>query len=145
MARANRDCQRVYTRLAREVDDLLWLRVVALLCLDLVLDTCQDSKLALYRDVILVCVLYDLTRQLDVLVVWERRTIDHDRREAHVYAVLAELEAISMIQVQYDLWMLAADLLCILDCTLCHVAQKRRVSIAPRTLAHLKDDRRLQL
>ena len=39
------------------------------LCLNLVLDSCQNSKLTLDCDIELVCVLDDLLGQCDVLVI----------------------------------------------------------------------------
>ena len=111
---------------------------------DIVFDTSQDTELTFYRDIVLVCVVYDRLGQRYVLVVGQVRAVDHHRGEAHLDAALAELEAIAVVEVESDLWVGAAELLSILYSTLCHVAKESLVSVLACATGHLKDDRRLR-
>ena len=86
-------------------------------------------------------ILNNLLCQSDILLIWKRRTVDHYRRETEVYTALASLEAITMIKVKCNLWMMATQLLSILYCTLCEVTKKSLVSILTGTLRNLKDNR----
>lgn len=107
----------------------------------LVLYTSKYTKLSLNSYVVSVCILNNLLCKSDVLLVRKCRTIDHYRREAHIYTILAELEAISMIKVENDFRSLATQFLSILNSTLCHVAEKDWVGIVAGTLGNLKDHR----
>jgi len=79
---------------------------------------------------VLVSILDDLFREGYVLIVGERRTVDHHRREAHVDAALAQFERIAVVEVQRNRNTLAAvELLGILHGALCHVAQQRLVGV----------------
>ena len=89
---ADRDGQRIDARLGHEVNDLFGLGVVADFGSYLVLDAGQHAQFAFDRHVVLVSILDDLFREGYVLIVGERRTVDHHRREAHVDAALAQLE-----------------------------------------------------
>ena len=66
---ADRDGQRVAACAGREVDDLFGLGVVRLLSHNLVLNTSEHTEFALYCHVVLVSILHNLTRNLDVLLV----------------------------------------------------------------------------
>ena len=143
--RADRDRQRVDAGLGNEVHDLFGLGIVAYLGSYLVLDTGQHAQLALDRDVVLVGILDDLAREGDILVIGQGRTVDHYRREAHVDAALAQLEAVAVVEMQDDLRLLPAQLLGILDGTLGHVAQQRLVGVVARTLRYLQNHGRLGL
>ena len=112
---------------------------------NLVLNTSEDTQLCLNSHVELMCIVYALLCELDVLIERLRRSVDHDRREAHVYAALHQLEAVTVVEVQHDLWMVAAQRLSILHSTLSHVAEEDRISIVAGTLRHLKDHRRAKL
>ena len=112
---------------------------------NLVLNTCENTELSLYSHVILVSVVNNLLCESHVLLVWEVRTVDHYRREAHVDAVLAELEAVTMVKVKNYLWMLAAKFLCILYSTFGHIAEDSSVGIVACALRNLHDNRRLCL
>ena len=85
-----------------------------------------------------VCVLYNLLREGDVLLVGQVRTVDHHRREAHVDAALAELERVTVVEVQYD-GNILAQLLGILYSALSHVTQQRLVGILAGTRRNLQD------
>ena len=87
----------------------------------------------------------NLAGQGDVLLVGEGGSIDHHGREAHVHAALAQLEAVTVIQVQADLGILPAQFLGILDSTFGHVAQKGLVGVVAGTLGDLQDHRGLGL
>ena len=128
----DRDGQRVNAGLAYEVDNLLGTGVVSLLGRNLILDAGQYAQLALDGNVELVGIVYDLLGEGYVLLIGQRRTVDHNRREAHVDAALAELERVAVIEVQADGDVLS-QLLGILDGTLSHVTQQGLVGVLART------------
>ena len=142
---ADRDGQRIDARLGHEVNDLFGLGVVADFGSYLVLDAGQHAQFAFDRHVVLVSVLHDPLRQGDVLVVGERRAVDHHRRESHVHAALAQFERISVVEVQYDLGFGPAQFLGVLHGSFGHVAQQGLVGVVARTLRYLEDDGRLGL
>ena len=142
---ADRDGERVAARTGREVDHFLGLRVVGLGRADLVLDAGENAELGLDRDVVGVSVLDDLLREGDVLLVRQRRTVDHDGREAGVNAALAGLEAVAVVEVKDDLRIRATELLGVFDRALSHVAEDRRVRILAGALRDLHDHGRLGL
>ena len=139
------DSQRVAASLAGEVDNLLGLGIVRLGSRYLVLHTCQHTELCLYGNVMGMGILYHLLGEGDVLLVGKVRTVNHDRRETVVDAVLAQLEAVTVVEVQHDLGILAAQFLGILHSTLGQVAQDGTVGIVAGTLRYLHDDGRLAL
>ena len=145
MRSTDRDRQRVATRTSSEINNLLRIRISMMLRADLILDAGQDTQLTLYGYVILMRIVNNLLCQGDILLVRQVRTVDHDRREAHVYARLAQLERITVIQVQHDLRMLATQLLSVLNSTLSHVTKQSLVRIVTSALRNLKDHRRLCL
>ena len=142
---ADGDRERVAARLGRELDHFLGLRVVALLSLDLVFDAGEDAKLGLDRHVVLVRVVDDLLRELDVVLERKGASVDHDGREAGVDAALARLEAVAVVEVEDDLGLLAAELLGVLDGAFGHVAENRGVRVLARALGNLHDHGRLSL
>ena len=105
-----------------------------LLSYHLVLHACQHAQLGLDGDVELVGILHHLLRQGDVLLVGQRASVNHDAGEAHVDAVLTQLEGIAVVEVQHDLRMSAAQLLGIGNGTLGHVAEDGGVGIVTGTL-----------
>ena len=112
----------------------------------LVFDAGQYAQLAFDRHVVLVSILDDLFREGYVLIVGERRTVDHHRREAHVDAALAQFERIAVVEVQRNRNTLAAvELLGILHGALCHVAQQRLVGVFAGAGRHLQDNGRIGL
>ena len=117
--RTDGDSQRVNTRLADEVDYFFRLGVGVVLSYDIIFDTSEYTEFTFDCYVELVSVLNDRTRQSNVLVVGEVRTVDHHRGEAHFDTALAELEAIT-------------------------VAQERLVSVLTCAAGYLKNDRRLR-
>ena len=143
MGSSDGDGEGVATGTGSEVDDLLGTGIVGLLCGDLILDTCENTELGLYGDIILVCIVDDLLGQGDVLLVGEGGSIDHDRGEAEIHAALAELEGITVVEMEADLGILPSEFLCILYCTFGHVAKKGLVRIVASALGNLKDDRGL--
>ena len=87
-----------------------------------------------------VSVLYHLLCDADVLFVGERTTIEHDAGETVVDAVLAEFEAVAMVEVEHNLRLLATEFLSIFHSTLCHVAEDGAVSVVACALADLHDN-----
>ena len=142
---ADGDRERVAAGLGGELDDFLGLRVVALLGLDLVFDAGEDAELGLDRHVVLVRVVDDLLRELDVLLEGKGASVDHDGREAGVDAALARLEAVAVVEVEDNLRLLAAELLGVLDRAFGHVAENRGVRVLAGALGDLHDDGRLGL
>ena len=128
-----------------EIDNLLRTSVVGLLSGDLILNTGEDTKLSLDSHVVLVSIVNNLLCQSDILLVRKRGSVNHDRREAHVHAALAELEGVAVIKVEADLRMLPTKLLGIFDSTFRHVTEKGLVGIFTRSAGNLEDNRRLCL
>ena len=60
--------------------------------------------------------------------------VDHNRRETAVDTALADLEAVAVIEVKYDLGVLPAKFLGVFHCSLSHVAEKGCVGIVAGTL-----------
>lgn len=112
---------------------------------DLILDTGENTELGLDSDIELMCIVSDLLGEGDILLVREGRPVDHDGREAHVNAALADLERITVVQMEDNLRILPSEFLGILYSALCHVAKESLVCVVARTLAHLQDNRRLGL
>ena len=134
----DRDSQRVATGLGNEVNNLLGASVVSNLRRNLVLYTCQYTELTLYGYIVLVSVLNHLLSQRYVLVVGEVATVDHNRRETHIDAILAELERVTVVEVQNDRNVLT-QLLSVLNSTLSHIAEQSLVSVLTRTRRNLQD------
>ena len=145
MARANRNRERIATRLLRELNDFLRLGVVRLFRRDFILNTRENAELSLNCDVVLVSVGNNLLRELDILFERKRTAVNHDRAEARINAALASLKAVTVVEVKDDLGLLATEFLSIRDGTLSHVAQNRGVSVLTRTLRNLHNDGRLRL
>ena len=70
--------------------------------LDLVLDTGEGAELGLDHDAVVMCVLDDLLRDLDIFGKGLGGGVDHDRGEAAVDAGLAGLEVRAVVKVQHD-------------------------------------------
>jgi len=136
----DRDSQRVATCTSSEINNLLWLCIVRNLSYNVILNTSKYTELSLNCYVELVSILNNLLCQSNILLIWKRRTVDHYRRETEVYTALASLEAITMIKVKCNLWMVATQLLSILYCPLCEVTEKSLISILASTLRYLKDN-----
>jgi hypothetical protein len=137
----DRDSQRIYTCTLGEVDNFLRLCIVRLFSRNLILNTSEDTQLTFNGYVELMSIFNNFLCQSDVLLIRQSRTVDHYRREAQVYTVLAKLEAVSVVEVQNDLRMIATQLLSIFYSALCHVAEQDRISIVAGTLRNLKDNR----
>ena len=135
------DGEGIATGTGGELDHFLGLGVVRLLGGDLVLDTGQDTQLSLDRHVMGVGVLDDLLGEGDVLLERQGAGIDHHGRETVVDAALAELEGITVVEVQADLGMLPSQFLGILDSTLGHVLEEGLVGVVARALGDLQDHR----
>ena len=86
-------------------------------------------------------VINNLLCESDVLLVWEVRTVDHNRRETVVDTILTELEAITVVEVKNDLRILTTKFLSVLYSTLSKVTEDSTVSIVTSTLRNLHDNR----
>ena len=145
VAGADGDGERIAASLGGELDNFLRLRVVRLGRGDLVLNTGENAELGLDSDVMLVSVCDNLLGELDIVRERKVRTIDHDARETAVNAALAGLKAVTMVKMENDLGLLAAELLGVLYSALSHVAENRGVGVLARTLGNLHDDGGLSL
>ena len=112
--RTNRDSQRVDTRFRHKVDHLFGLRIVRFSCYDVVFYAGQNTQFAFYGYIKLMGIVYHFLRQSHILVVGKRRTVDHHRRETCIDTALASLEAVSMVEVNHNFGMVAAQFLCVL-------------------------------
>lgn len=141
---ADGDGEGVDTSLGDEVLDLLWLGVDVALGLDIILDASKDTELTLDGDIVRLGVgeVDDLPGEGDVLVVWEVGAIDHDRAEAVLDAGLAELEAVTVVEVEddWDELVLWVDFLGVLNSTLGHVTEEGLVGVLTGTSGDLEDD-----
>ena len=88
-------------------------------------------------------ILYDLLGDSDVLFIGESAAVKHDTGETVVNALLANLKAVTVVEVKGNLRIGTAELLGILHSTLSHVAEDGAVSVGTSTLADLHDDGRL--
>ena len=145
VAGTDRDSQRVTTRTSSEIDYLFRLRIVADSRRNLVLYTGQYTELSLNRYIKLMSIINHFLRQCDILLIRQRRSIDHHTRETEINTALAKLEAVSVIEVQADLRMLPTEFLSVLHSALCHVTQQRLVCIVTSTFRYLKNHRTLGL
>lgn len=136
----DRDGEAVTTCAGCKVNDFFGFGIVALCVADFVLDTCEYTEFAFDCYVELVSIFNDLLGEGNVFFVWKTRAINHYAREAHVDAALAGLEAITVVEVEYDFGLFATELFSIFYCTLCHIAKEGLVGIVAGTLADLKDD-----
>ena len=106
--------------------------------LDVVLDAGESAQLGLDDDTMVMRVLDDLAGDLDVLFEGLGGGIDHDGGKAAVNAGLARLKIGTMIQMQRDGDVRAAD-----DGRLDQLDQIVVVRVSTRALGNLKDDRSL--
>ncbi len=105
----------------------------------------EHAQLTLDGHVVLVSVVHYLLGEGYILLKGEVRAVDHHRREAAVDAALAQLEAVAVVEVEYNLGLLPAELLGILDGTLGHIAQQSGVCVVAGTLGYLEYHGRLLL
>ena len=145
VACADRDSQAVATAASSKVDYLFGLCVVTLFGLYLVLNACEYAELSLNGYVVSVSIFNYLLGDADVLLVRKRAAIEHNAGETIVDAVLAELEAIAVVEVKNNLRILATEFLGVFYSTLSHIAKDGAVCIVARALADLHDDGRLCL
>jgi hypothetical protein len=96
----------IHAGLLHELDGLLGVRVGATLGVGtalfavVVLRADERAELALDDAVVLVGVLHDLAADLDVLSKGSSRGVDHDAGEALVDALLAQLEAVAVVEMR---------------------------------------------
>ena len=110
--------------------------------LDVIFDAGENAEFAFDGDVELVRVFHNLAGFLDVLLIGEMGSVDHDRGEAVVDAALAGFEIRTVIEVKDDRNAFAAgNLLSILDRALRHVTEQSLVGVFAGPLRDLEDDR----
>ena len=108
-----------------------------------VFNASQYTEFAFNSHVELVCIFNNLLGEGDVFFVRKVRTVNHNRRETAVNAVLAKFVAIAVVEVKHDLWFSPAKFLSVFNSSLSHVAKESCVSIVASALRYLKDNRRL--
>ena len=142
VGRADGDGQRVAAGLGDEFLDLLRVGVGGVLGgdVDLVLDACQRTELGLDHDAVIMGVLDDLARDLDVLREGLGGGVDHDGGEAAVDAALAGLKVGTVIQMQGN-----GDVGILDDSGLDQLHQVSMVRVSARALGDLQNDRRMRL
>ncbi len=134
MGCADGDGEAVAAGAVDEVDHLLGVGVGVMVGAYLVLDAGENAELTLYSHVILVGIVHNLLCQSHVLLVRQVAAVDHYGRETVVDAVFAELEGITVVEVEHNLGMLPAERLGVFNGTLCHVAEQDGVGIGARSL-----------
>jgi len=108
MGVADRDGERIHAGKAHELDGLLRVGVVALfgvaaaLLAFVKLGADQLAQLSFDHAVVFVGVFHNATADLDVLLQRVVAGINHDAREALVDAILAQLEAVAVVQMHGD-------------------------------------------
>ena len=141
---AGSDCDRkgVNTGLADELFNIVRIGVGGILSgnLDIIFDAGQGSQLSLYDYAVSMCILNDLSGDLDILFKRLGGSIDHDRSETIVNAVLAGLEVRAVIQMQSNR---KIRIQC--QSTLYQLYKIYGIRICSCALGCLKDDRRIQL
>ena len=135
------DSQRIAASACCEIDNLFRVGVCVVVRRNLVFNACQYAELAFNCYVKLVSVLNNFLSQGNVLLVREVRTVDHNWREAEVNAWFAELEAVAVVEVKHNLWVLPTEFLCVFYSAFCHVAEKSLVGVVASAFWYLKDNR----
>ena len=104
VARANRNGQRINLGLFHKLDHLRWLGIVAVFGRNIVLHTGKYPKLAFHSNIVLLRMgkFADLLGKGDVFFKRKVRTVDHNRGEASLDAVLAQFKGITVVKVQDD-------------------------------------------
>ena len=113
--------------------------------LDFVFHTGEHAEFSFDGHVVLVSVFNNLLGEGDVVFVRKSGTVDHHGRETVVDAVLAEFERVTVVEVEHDLRIGAAEFLGVFNSTLGHVAEDGAVGVVAGTLRDLHDHRRLLL
>ena len=143
VARADGDGERVAARLGDEFLDLLGTGVGGILGrdLDLVLNAGKGTKLSLDDDAVVVRVGNDLSGDLDILGKGFGGSIDHDGGEAAVDAALAQLKAVTVVEMDTYGKVKACILFRILNCCLDELHQVDVVGVLACALGDLQDQR----
>ena len=139
------DSQAVAAGTGSEINYLFRFGIVANLGSHLVLNTCEHAELSLNGYVELVSIVNHFLGEGDILLVRQRRSVDHHAGETEVHTALAELEAVTVVEVQTDLRVLPTELLGVLNSALSHVTEQGLVSVVTGTFGYLEDYRRFGL
>ena len=99
--------------------------------LDFIFHTGEHAEFSFDGHVVLVSVFNNLLGEGDVVFVRKSGTVDHHGRETVVDAVLAEFERVTVVEVEHDLRIGAAEFLGVFNSTLFHgVEVESRDSVA---------------
>ena len=140
---ADGDREGVDAGLGDEVDDFFRLGVVGDFGSNFIFNAREDAEFAFDGDAELVSEIADLLGQGDVLVVRKSGAVDHDGGEAEFDAALAELEGITVVEVEADRdgAFAFADLFGVFDRALSHVAEEGLVRVVASAFGNLEDHR----
>ena len=100
----------------------------------------QSAQLSLDNNAVVMGILNDLLGQSDVFLEGLGGGVDHNGGETAVNAALAQLEAVTVVQVQSD-----GDFGIFNDGSLDQLHEVRVVGVGTSALGNLQDDGRLQL
>ena len=141
MAGADGDGQGVAAGLADKLLHLLRVGVVGVLGgnLHVVLDAGQSAQLSLHHHAVVVGVLHHLAGNRDVFLKGLGGGVNHNGSEAAVNAGLAQLEAVTVVQVEAD-GQTGFD-----DGRLYQLNEIGVVGVGPGTLGYLENQRRVDL
>ena len=81
--------------------------------------------------------------ECDVFFEGKCGTVNHDRAEAHVDAALAGFEAVTVVKVQHDFGVVAAEFFGVCHSTFSHVAEKSLVGVGTCAFGNLENHRAL--
>ena len=143
VAGADGDGQRVYAGAVDEFLDLVRAGIGGILggYLYLVLNACKGAELALYHYAVIMGILDYLTGQGDVVLEGFGGTVYHDGGKAAVYAALAQLEGIAVVEMHHYGKIKARGLLRVLYSGLDELHQVYVLGVGACALGDLKDKR----
>ena len=134
MAGSDGDRERVDAGLLDEVLDFFGLGVVAFLGGNVIFDAGENSEFSLDGDVVFLGmgIIANFLGKRDIFFIREVGSVDHDRGESALDAVLAELEGIAVIEVE-DYRDVIAELVRVFDGAAGHVLEEVLVSVLARS------------
>ena len=147
VAGADGDGKRVASGALNELLNVLGTGVAGILSgyVDLILNAGESAELGLNDNAVVMSVLNDLLCDLDVLLEGKTGLIDHDGAEAAVDAALAELEGITVIEVNNDRKIKTGGLLSVLNSSLDELHKIDMLCVVAGALGNLKDKRSVKL
>ena len=139
VAGADADGEGVAAGFGYEVDNLFGTGVVALGRGYFVFYAGQYAEFAFDGDIVLVGVFYYAAGHGHIFVVGQGAAVDHHAGESHVDAGLADVEVGTVVEVEHDLGVLAAELFGIGYSALGHEAEEGLVGIVACAFGYLED------